>query len=152
MRRYYRMITWESELMNQPSARMLIVDDEAVIRYTLATLLRRQGYEVWTAVDSIEAAVVLRHGAFDLLLLDLHLPGGVSGLDIAKAARISQPNAVVLILTGSDAFTDPVGDSSLSQFEIMFKTASPQDVLDRVAALLAKKQERYELSRNGHPM
>ncbi|MDZ4717263.1 MAG: response regulator [Roseiflexaceae bacterium] len=137
--------------MTQPYARILVVDDEVVIRHTLATLLRRQGYAVWTATDSVEAEVLLRNSVFDLLLLDLYLPGGVSGLDIAQSAHVYQPNAVVLILTGSDAFADIVSDVSIQKFEIIFKTAGPQDVLDRVAVLLTQRQKRYEITQNGNP-
>lgn len=124
--------------MNQPCARILVVDDEAVIRRTLETMLRRQGYAVWTAADAQEAFTWLREGAFDLLLIDLMLPGSVSGLDIAEGARAYQPDAAVLILTGSSELEDIVGASSRLPFETMFKTASPQDVLDRVAALIAQ--------------
>ena len=77
--------------MNQPCARILVVDDEAVIRRTLETMLRRRGYAVWTAADAQEAFTWLREGAFDLLLIDLMLPGRVSGLDIAEGARAYQP-------------------------------------------------------------
>jgi len=125
--------------MNQPCARILVVDDEAVIRRTLQTLLHRQGYEVWTAADGAEAFAWLREGAFDLLLIDLKLPGGVSGLEIAEGARAYQPDAAVLILTGSSELADAVGDSSVHHFETMLKTASPQDVLERVAALIAQQ-------------
>jgi len=125
--------------MNQPCARILVVDDEAVIRRTLQTMLRRQGYEVWTAADGAEAFAWLREGAFDLLLIDLKLPGGVSGLEIAEGARAYQPDAAVLILTGSSELADAVGDSSVHHFETMLKTASPQDVLERVAALIAQQ-------------
>jgi DNA-binding NtrC family response regulator len=134
--------------MSQPYAQILVVDDEAVIRRTLETLLRRQGYEVWTAADGAEAFAWLRQGAFDLLLIDLKLPGGVSGLEIAEYARAYQPDAAVLILTGSSELEDAVGDSSMHHFETMLKTASPQDVLDRVVALLAQEREIHEPMRS----
>ena len=86
----------------------------------------------------------LRDGAFDLLLIDLKLPDGVSGLVIAQRACVSQPDAAVLILTGSSELADAVGDTALAHFETMFKTASPQDVLDRVAALLARPERCHE--------
>jgi DNA-binding response OmpR family regulator len=129
--------------MNQPCARILVVDDEAVIRRTLETLLRRQGYEVWTAADGAEAFAWLRQGVFDLLLIDLGLPD-VSGLEIAQRAGASQPDAAVLILTGSSELADAVGDASVQSFETMLKTASPQDVLDRVAALIAQQHALHQ--------
>ncbi|MEO7911797.1 MAG: response regulator [Roseiflexaceae bacterium] len=133
--------------MNQP-CRILVVDDESIIRCTLEILLRRQGYAVWSAADAPEAFRWLRTGTFDLLLIDLKLPGHTSGLDIAEEARAYQPDAAVLILTGSTALEDSLDDSSRPQFETMFKTASPQDVLDRVAALLARKQGLHERAHN----
>jgi DNA-binding NarL/FixJ family response regulator len=74
-----------------------------------------------------------------LLLIDLKLPGGVSGLEIAQGAGAYQPDAAVLILTGSSELEYTVGDSSVHHFETMLKTASAQDVLDRVAALIAQQ-------------
>jgi two-component system response regulator PilR (NtrC family) len=133
--------------MNHPY-QILVVDDEAVIRCTLEILLRRQRYAVWTAADAPEAFRWLREGTFDLLLLDLKLLGRVSGLDIAARARAYQPDVAVLILTGSSELEDTVGDASRPQFETMCKTASPQDVLDRVAALLARAQGLHERTRN----
>jgi DNA-binding response OmpR family regulator len=84
--------------MNQPSAYILIVDDEVVICFTLATLLRRQGYVVWTAADNVAADAWLQHRTFDLLVLDIHLSGKVSGFDIAHRVRMYQPDVAVLIL------------------------------------------------------
>lgn len=132
--------------MNQSSAHILIVDDDVGICFTLATLLRRQGYAVWTAADSVAADAWLHHRTFDLLILDIHLPGKVSGFDIAHRVRMYQPDVAVLILTGSDAFVNVIGNPRFAQFEIIFKTASPQNVLDRVAALLHQRQERYVLT------
>jgi DNA-binding NtrC family response regulator len=125
--------------MKQPDTRVLVVDDEAVIRRTLEALLCRQGYAVWTATNSEEAFTWMRKGAFDLLLIDLRLPGGVGGLEIAEAARASQPDAAVLILTGSSELADAMDHSSTHHFEMMLKTASPQDVLERVATLSAQR-------------
>ncbi len=125
--------------MSQLRARILVVDDEAAIRSTLEALLQRQGYAVWTAANGAEAFAWLCQAAFDLLVIDLRLPGGVSGLEIALAARRSQSDAAVLILTGSSELADAVGDMSVHQFATLLKTTSPQEVLARVAALLAQQ-------------
>ncbi|MEP7188545.1 MAG: response regulator [Roseiflexaceae bacterium] len=125
--------------MSKLPARILVVDDEAAIRSTLEALLHRQGYAVWTAVNGAEAFAWLCQAAFDLLVIDLLLPGGVSGLDIALAARMSQSDAAVLILTGSSELADAVGDRSVHHYATMLKTASPQEVLARVAALIAQQ-------------
>lgn len=139
-RRFYAYVG-RSGPMNQ-AARILVVDDESAVRQTLELILRRQGYQVWTAADSTTAQEMLRTIVFDLLLLDLKLPGVVSGLDLAYGAQDYQCEAAILILTGSDEFTNIIGDSSLPYCEIMHKTASPQNVIDQVATMLAQKQKR----------
>jgi CheY-like chemotaxis protein len=135
-------------IMEHHAARILVVDDEAAIRFTLATVLRRQGYAVTTAANSVEAWDLLCQEPFDLLLVDLKLPGGMSGLEIAERARADQPDTAILILTGSAEAVEGLAEISPNNFDCMGKTASPQDVLDRVAALLAWEPRLYERTRN----
>jgi CheY-like chemotaxis protein len=90
-------------MFEQEQARVLVVDDEAAIRLTLDMLLRRVGYSVTTATNGEEALAWLMQRPFDLLLLDLGLPG-MSGLKVAHYAQEYHPSAVVVFLTGSSDF------------------------------------------------
>jgi len=116
-------------------ARVLVVDDEAPIRLTLEAILQRVGYTVTTAANGEEALAWLMEHRFDLLLLDLRLTG-ISGLEVAQYAREYQPSAVVLILTGSSDFKGMPIEEQVGPFDYLLKTASPQEVVDRVAAAL----------------
>jgi CheY-like chemotaxis protein len=122
-------------VMNPQSARILVVDDEAAIRLTLDMLLRRRGYLVTVAASGTEALTLIAQQPFDLLLLDYKLPG-LSGLDIALRARELLPTAAIVFLTGSSTIAGLPEAPGLEHFDVLLKTASPQDVLDRVAALL----------------
>lgn len=122
--------------MEQRSARILVVDDEAMIRLTLEMLLRRRGYAVTIASIGAEALALIEQQPFDLLLLDLKMPG-MSGIEVAQRARALQPAAKILILTGSSQIEGVVNEPHDEQFEFMLKTASPQEVLERVAAIMA---------------
>ena len=122
--------------MNHPSARILVADDEAAIRFTMEVLLRRHGYTVTTASNGTEALALVEQQPFELLLLDLKMPG-LSGLEVARRACELQPAAALLILTGSSQIEGTLEEQDLDQFAYMLKTASPQEVLDRVAALTA---------------
>ena len=73
-------------MIEHPSARILVADDEAAIRFTIEILLRRQGYTVTTATSGIEALALIERQPFELLLLDLKMPG-LSGLQVAQHAR-----------------------------------------------------------------
>ena len=71
--------------MNHRSARILVADDEAAIRFTMEILLRRHGYTVTTASNGAEALALVEQQPFELLLLDLKMPG-LSGLEVARRA------------------------------------------------------------------
>jgi CheY-like chemotaxis protein len=122
--------------MEPQSARILIVDDEVAIRLTLDMLLRRRGYMVTVASSGAEALMLIEQQPFDLLLLDYKMPG-LSGLDVALRARALLPAAAVLFLTGSSAIAGLPESPELDHFDVLLKTASPQEVLERVAALLS---------------
>jgi CheY-like chemotaxis protein len=125
-------------MMERP-AHILVVDDEEAIRVTLDMLLRRRGYAVTTAANGEEALTLLEQRSFDLLLLDLMMPG-MTGLDVAAHARDVQPTAAVLILTGSSSIEGVPEDPRLDHVPHMLKTASPQEVLERVAAVLHRPE------------
>jgi DNA-binding response OmpR family regulator len=127
--------------MEHRSPRILVVDDEDAIRLTLDLLLRKHGYAVVTAASGEAAVAAIEQQPFDLLLLDLMM-SGLSGIDVARRARTLQPAAAVLILTGSSPVEGAAGTEDLEQFDYVLKTASPQDVLQRVAAILTERQSR----------
>jgi DNA-binding NtrC family response regulator len=78
---------------------VLIVEDEAAIRLALSGLLRREGYEVEQA-DAGDAAIArLRADAVDLVLTDLALGNGPSGMDVLRAAKELQPETPVVMIT-----------------------------------------------------
>jgi DNA-binding NtrC family response regulator len=79
--------------------RVLIVEDEAAIRLALTGLLRREGYEVEQADTGPVALERLRSDAFDLVLTDLALGSGPSGMDVLHAARAIRPETPVVMIT-----------------------------------------------------
>lgn len=82
---------------------VLVVDDDDGLRAGLAIGLKRDGYRVDCASDAVEASQKLAHGSFDLILLDLHLPGNIDGLGLLAQIRAqhSPLNLPVIIISGS---------------------------------------------------
>jgi DNA-binding NtrC family response regulator len=78
---------------------VLIVEDEAAIRLALSGLLRREGYEVEQAEAGEAALARLADESFDLILTDLALGGGPSGMDVLRAARERQAETPVVMIT-----------------------------------------------------
>jgi two-component system response regulator AtoC len=81
------------------TARILIVEDEAAIRLALSGLLRREGYEVEQADGGEKAIAQIESEAYDLVLTDLALGAGPSGMDVLRAARAAQPETPVVMIT-----------------------------------------------------
>ncbi len=86
-------------MMRRPS--VLLVEDEFLIRLTLAEALAEEGFDVIEAETGAEALALLRaHPQVALLLTDLHLAGEVSGGELARAARQAAPRLPVIFMSG----------------------------------------------------
>ncbi len=82
-----------------PSRRILLVDDDAAVRRTLAALLRASGQEVIEAESGAAALTCLKTTSVDLVFTDLGMPE-VTGWDVARAAKARRPDLPVVLLTG----------------------------------------------------
>ena len=84
--------------------RLLCVDDEEMIRVSLAAILEKHGFQVTTAATVGEALQKITSQTFDVLLSDLNIGNPGDGLTVVSAMRRTQPEAVTMILTGYPAF------------------------------------------------
>ena len=80
-------------------ARILLVDDDRAFRVSTAALLRDDGYEVVGAENGAEGVEALKAGRFDLLLLDLRMPG-LDGIRIVEALRAWGEGIPILMISG----------------------------------------------------
>ena len=122
-------------MLEQARARILVVDDELAIRLTVDAILRRRGYDVATAANGEEALGWLMQRAFDLVLIDLRLPG-MNGLQFAHYAQRCQPGVAILFLTGSSDFNGVPVETQVGHFDYLLKTAGPEEMLEAVAYAL----------------
>jgi DNA-binding response OmpR family regulator len=82
--------------------RILIVDDDAAIRYLLAWPLRKAGHAVEEVGDGQAAIEQLDTSPYDVVLLDVGLPGGMNGLDVLAHARAAATPPIVIMMTADD--------------------------------------------------
>ena len=80
--------------------RILIADDDEMVRWVIREVLRPQGYTLEEARDGNEALEKVTKSEFDLILLDQHMPG-LNGSEVAEFMRKQCPDTRVVILTGS---------------------------------------------------
>src|ERR1700731_2111723 len=79
--------------------KILLLDDDEVVRYSLCKILEQDGFAVTTAANVSEALNLINSILFDVLLTDLHMPGAGDGLTVVSAMRHSNPKAVTMVLS-----------------------------------------------------
>ena len=121
------------------SARILIVEDEPAIALGLRDDLELEGYQV-EVVDNGNAAVDLACAEpFDLLLLDVMLPGK-SGYDVCREVRCKQPDLPIIMLTAKSHDAEKVLGLEIGADDYVTKPFSPLELRARIKALLRRSQ------------
>ena len=123
--------------------RILIVDDEPLIRWSLAERLRVDGYDIVEAGTATEAIELAEQG-FDLVLLDFRLPDG-DGLSVLRAVRDLDPDTLVIMLTAHTIIETVVEAMRTGAFDYATKPFDLDDVAMRVSRAMETTRLRREL-------
>ena len=127
--------------------RILIVDDEEVLRDVLDAVLRREGFEVAMAASGEEALSVLdEDDSIDLVILDIMLPG-ISGIDTLRAIRISNPSLPVIIITAFSSIDGAIEAMKHGAFHYIPKPFKNEEVILTVNKALEQKRLSRENER-----
>jgi two-component system response regulator ResD len=125
-------------------ARILVVDDDERIRQLLRLYLERDGYRPVEAIDGPTALRAAGESRFDLVLLDVMLPG-IDGLEVCRQLRETTDTPIVL-LTARSGDADKVVGLDLGADDYIVKPFSPRELMARVRAQLRRSQPpRIEL-------
>jgi two-component system OmpR family response regulator len=123
--------------VNQPGARLLVVDDEPNIRELLSTSLRFAGFEVHTAADGREALRQAEATRPDLVVLDVMLPD-LDGFSVTRRLRERGRDVPVLFLTAKDDVADRVAGLTIGGDDYVTKPFSLEEVVARIRAVLRR--------------
>jgi DNA-binding response OmpR family regulator len=132
--------------MSRP--RVLVVDDEVRLAEALRQGLERNGYAVTVVHDGNAAVAKARAGAFDLMLLDVMLPG-LSGYRVLEALRREGIDTPVLMLTAKDGEYDEADAFDLGADDYVTKPFSTVVLLARMASLLRRRPDAAQLLQIG---
>ena len=127
----------DSATVVQP-ARILVVDDDVGFRRTTSALLRNDGHDVDVANDGSTAIAALRAQHYDLMLLDLRMPG-IDGLGIVEALRVWGEGIPVLMISGYGTVDAAVRAMHLGADDFLTKPVDPDVLTARVAELLERR-------------
>jgi DNA-binding response OmpR family regulator len=116
--------------------KILVVEDELSLQETLAYNLKRQGYEVETTGNGLEALEIARRDHPDLILLDIMLPG-IDGFEVCRVLR-QEMTTPVLMLTARDDEIDRVVGLEVGADDYLTKPFSMRELMARVKALLRR--------------
>ncbi len=116
---------------------ILLVEDESGVALVLSDLLRAAGYDVTVASDGPSGLAEADRGGFDLLVLDLLLPG-LNGLEVCRSVRQRGFGGAILMLTAKGQIPDRVSGLQAGADDYVVKPFDPDELLARVAALLRR--------------
>ena len=117
--------------------RILLVEDEAPLRETLAARLKRDGYAVDMAIDGEDGLFQGREVPFDLAIIDLGLPK-MSGMELVKALREAGQRFPILILTARSSWQDKVEALKFGADDYLVKPFHVEELLARINALVRR--------------
>lgn len=114
--------------------RLLVVEDEVRLAQALSQILSEQKYMVDTVYTGTDGLAYARSGLYDVVVLDVMLPG-LDGFEVVRRLREEKQGVPVLLLTAKDAVADKVRGLDCGADDYMTKPFSPEELLARVRAL-----------------
>jgi two-component system alkaline phosphatase synthesis response regulator PhoP len=117
--------------------RILLIEDEATLALLLQERLEREGYSVSVCRDGVQGLAESLRGGFDLLVLDIRLPGR-NGFDVCRELRRRSKNVPVLMLTARGDVKDRVKGLKIGADDYLTKPFDVAELLARIEALLRR--------------
>ncbi len=118
---------------NNDNASVLVVDDEAAIRYSVSKTLQRVGYSVREAASGEDALDIIRAEPFDVVLTDIRMPPGLDGVELIRRMKETDPDTIVILMTAYPSLPTAVEGLRLGAHDYLIKPSSSQDIRSSVA-------------------
>ncbi|NOY39564.1 MAG: sigma-54-dependent Fis family transcriptional regulator [Nitrospirae bacterium] len=130
-------------MQSKNKARVLIVDDEEIVRASCRKLLQPHGYRVSEAEDAGRALRLMETTSFDLALSDLKLPDA-SGIELLKDIKEVYPDTEVILMTGYGTVSTAVEAMKLGAYDYVEKPFRPEELVSLVERAIERKRLREE--------
>lgn len=133
--------------MNE-KANILIVDDEEVVRRSQLRILENTDCNAFVAWSGAEALRAMEQHPFDVVLLDLRMPG-VDGMSVLRTIKERWPESEVVIITGYPSIETAKEAVRLGAYNYLAKPVSPDDVIEVAYGAVMKKKWGLQTDRPG---
>ena len=120
--------------------KILIIDDEITLRQTLARVLQRAGFEVTTAENGEQGLAFLETTNFDLIYLDIRMPG-LAGPEVLKLVHADHPNIPIVLFTAQPDINSALEALRSGATDYLLKPLKPDVIIERTKAILAIQQK-----------
>ncbi len=129
-----------------PRGRILIVDDELVVRDSLGRWFESEGYEVGLAPSGREALLAIQETRYDLALVDIKMPG-MDGMELQQRLSQADPDLIIVIMTGYASVETAVQALKRGAYDYITKPIDPDELVHLVSKALEHKRATRELTR-----
>jgi DNA-binding NtrC family response regulator len=124
--------------------RVLVVDDEEVVRLGYRRVLSQDGFSVMAAGNGTEALDMMDGGSFDVVLLDMRMPG-MDGMEVLRAIKERWPQSEVVVVTGYPSIDTAKEAVKLGAYDYLAKPVVPEAVIRATTG--AWMQKRWAIQR-----
>ncbi|MBW1769033.1 MAG: response regulator [Deltaproteobacteria bacterium] len=121
------------------SFRVLVVDDEPAFVETLVNRLNKRDIDSTGVLSGEEALKVMEKKLFDVVILDIKMPGGMDGIEALREMKKIQPLAEVILLTGHASVETSIEGMKLGAFDYLMKPIKLEDLMQKLAQAFDKK-------------
>jgi DNA-binding NtrC family response regulator len=121
----------------RPSPRLLVVDDETIVRESLASWFRQEGHEVATAENGKQALRLCAESRFDIALVDIRMPG-LDGLELQARLAAADPELTIILMTAYASVDSAVRAMKAGAYDYIVKPFDPDDL-----SLLVKRAAEH---------
>ncbi len=119
--------------------RIMVVDDEVDFLETVVNRLQKRQLNATGVTSGEEAVALLKEELFDVIILDIKMPGGMDGIETLREIKKIQPLIEVILLTGHASVETSIEGMKLGAFDYCLKPIKFEELLQKMAAAFEKK-------------